>query len=130
MPDPKTCRYMKTHEWVSLEGDEAAIGISDHAQKEITDVVFVDLPQAGRKVAKGEAVAVVESVKAAFDIYAPISGEIFAVNDAVSQDPGLVNRSAQDEGWFFKMKVSDPAEVEGLMDHAAYEDFLKSGAGS
>jgi len=128
MPDPKSSRYMKSHEWVALEGDEAVIGISDHAQREITDVVFIDLPKAGRKITKGEAILVVESVKAAFDIYAPVSGEILAVNDAVAQNPGLVNSSPHEEGWFFKMKVDDVKEVEALMDHAAYETFLSSEA--
>ncbi|PCI40010.1 MAG: glycine cleavage system protein H [Elusimicrobia bacterium] len=126
MPDPKSSRYMKSHEWVSLEGDEAVVGISDHAQREITDVVFIDLPKTGRKVAKGEAVAVVESVKAAFDIYAPVGGEILAVNDAVTQNPGLANSSPHNEGWFFRIKLDDPKEAEALMDHAAYEAFLSS----
>jgi glycine cleavage system H protein len=126
MPDPKSSRYMKSHEWVALEGDEAVIGISDHAQREITDVVFIDLPKAGRKLAKGEAVAVVESVKAAFDIYAPVAGEVVAVNDAVAQNPGLVNSSPHDEGWFFRMKVDDPAQLDDLMNYEAYESFLKS----
>lgn len=126
MPKPEQCRFMKSHEWVALEGDQASVGISEHAQGEITDVVFVDLPKAGRKVKQGEAVCVVESVKAAFDIYAPVSGEITAANEAVSKDPALVNRSAQDEGWLFKIKASKPDEAKTLMDFKAYQDFIKA----
>ncbi len=128
MSDPKSSRYMKSHEWVALDGEEAVVGISDHAQREITDVVFIDLPKSGRKVAKGEAVAVIESVKAAFDIYAPVSGEILSVNDAVAQNPSLVNSSPHDEGWLYRIKVDDMNEVEALMDYPAYEAFLSSEA--
>ena len=128
MPKPEQCRYMKSHEWVSLEGDQAVVGISDHAQAEITDVVFVDLPKAGRKVKQGEAVCVVESVKAAFDIYAPVSGEIAAADEAVSKDPALVNRSAQDEGWLFKIKGAKAEEAKTLMDFKAYQEFIKTAA--
>lgn len=128
MPQPETCRYLKTHEWARAEGGEALVGVSDHAQKEITDVVFVELPKVGRKVAKGEAVAVVESVKAAFDIYSPVSGEISAVNDAVAKDPALVNRSPHEEGWLFRVRMSDPRDLEGLMDFPAYQEFLKEAA--
>lgn len=128
MPKPEQCRYMKSHEWAALEGDQATVGISDHAQSEITDVVFVDLPKLGRKVKQGEAVCVVESVKAAFDIYAPLSGEITAVNEAVTKDPAVVNRSAQDEGWLFKLKASDPGEAKTLMDFKQYQEHIKAAA--
>ncbi|OIO05687.1 MAG: glycine cleavage system protein H [Elusimicrobia bacterium CG1_02_63_36] len=128
MPDPKSSRYMKSHEWAALDGDEVVVGVSDHAQHEITDVVFVDLPKAGRTISQGEAVAVVESVKAAFDIYAPVSGEVVAVNDAVLQNPGLVNSSPHDDGWFFRVKPGNPGELDALMDSEAYEAFLKSEA--
>ena len=119
---------MKSHEWVHLEGGTASVGISDHAQKEITDVVFVELPKVGRTVKQGDPVCVVESVKAAFDIYAPVSGEIAAVNDAVVKDPALVNRSPHDQAWLFKIKASKPDEAKALMDWAAYQDFVKAAA--
>lgn len=128
MPRPENCRYLKTHEWVCAEGAEALVGVSDHAQKEITDVVFVELPKVGRKVAKGEAVAVVESVKAAFDIYSPVSGEIAAVNEEAVKNPALVNQSPQDQGWLFRVRMSDPGDLEGLMDLPAYQEFLKEAA--
>lgn len=128
MPKPEKCRYMKSHEWVVIEGAEAVVGISDHAQNEITDVVFVELPKAGRQIKKGEACAVVESVKAAFDIYAPLSGQVTAVNEAVAKDPAIVNRSAQDEGWLYKLKPSNPGELDSLMDYKQYQEFIKSAA--
>ncbi|MFH1725033.1 MAG: glycine cleavage system protein GcvH [Elusimicrobiota bacterium] len=128
MANPETCRYMKSHEWVSMDGDQATVGVSDHAQKEITDVVFVDLPKAGRAVSKGEAVAVVESVKAAFDIYAPLSGEVAAVNEELVENPALVNQSPHEKGWLFRIKASEPAEFDGLMEFSRYQEFLKSGA--
>ncbi|MBI4056419.1 MAG: glycine cleavage system protein GcvH [Elusimicrobia bacterium] len=126
MANPNSCKFAKTHEWVSLNGNEAVVGISDHAQHEITDVVFVELPKIGRKVKQGEAVAVVESVKAAFDIYAPISGEISAVNESLVKDPSLVNQSPYDQGWFFKIKPSNPTEANNLMDHSKYQEFVKT----
>lgn len=128
MPEPENCRYMKSHEWIHLEGGEATVGVSDHAQHEITDVVFVDLPKPGRKAAQGEAVAVVESVKAAFDIYAPAAGEVSAVNPALAADPALVNREPHGAGWLFKLKGVDPKQVESLMTLAQYQDFLKTSA--
>lgn len=128
MPKPEDCRYMKTHEWIAIEGDEATVGLSDHAQKEITDVVFVELPQPSRKVSKGESIAVVESVKAAFDIYAPLSGEITAVNPELPQNPALVNESPHEKGWLYRLKLAEPKEVESLMSHAQYQDFLKAAA--
>lgn len=128
MPKPETCRYMKSHEWISIEGGTATAGVSNHAQNEISDVVFVELPKVGRQVKQGEPVSVIESVKAAFDIYAPVSGEIVAVNEAVSKDPALVNRSAQEDGWLFKIKPSKASEADGLMDWAQYQEFVKSAA--
>jgi len=130
MPKPEQSRYMKSHEWAAVEAGVATVGVSDHAQHEITDVVFVDLPKVGRKVKQGEACCVVESVKAAFDIYAPVSGEISAVNEALVKDPAAVNRSAHEDGWLFKVKVSDPKELDGLMDYKHYQDFIKSPSAS
>ena len=130
MPKPEKARYMKSHEWVVVEGGEAVVGISEHAQHEITDVVFVELPKPGRQVKQGEACAVVESVKAAFDIYAPLSGEIVAVNDAVAKDPAVVNRDPHEQGWLFKLKPAKTSELDGLMDFKAYQDFIKSAASS
>ncbi len=128
MPKPESCRYMKSHEWAYSESGVVQVGVSDHAQKEISDVVFVELPKKGRQVKQGESVAIVESVKAAFDIYAPVSGEIVGANDAVTKDPALVNRSAQGDGWLFQIKPAKPAELDGLMDWRTYQDFVKSAA--
>jgi glycine cleavage system H protein len=125
MLDPKTLKYQKSHEWLSPDG---TVGISDHAQKEITDVVFVELPKVGRKVKQAEACCVVESVKAAFDIYAPVSGEIAAVNADAAKDPALVNREPYGKGWLFKIAPSSPPESSALMDAAAYEKFLAAEA--
>ena len=124
MPKPEEARYTKTHEWIHL-GPEAAVGISDHAQHEMGDVVFVELPKVGQKLEKEKPCAVVESVKSAFDIYAPVSGEVTAVNDAVTGEPALLNQSPLENGWLFKMKPSNPAEGETLMDWTAYQDFVK-----
>ena len=129
MLDPKKLKYMKSHEWLDLHGDAGTVGISDHAQKEITDVVFIEPPKVGRTVKQGEACCVVESVKAAFDIYAPVSGTITAVKADGVTDPALVNAEAFGKGWLFKLKASAPAEAGKLMDHAAYDAFLKSEAG-
>jgi glycine cleavage system H protein len=128
MFDPKKLKYLKSHEWLNLDGDAGTVGISDHAQKEITDVVFIEPPKVGRKVKQGEACCVVESVKAAFDIYAPVSGEVVAINADAVKDPALVNTEAFGKGWLFKLKAAAPAEAEKLMDHAAYEAFLKDEA--
>ena len=119
-------RFTKDHEYVRVEDGTAKIGISDYAQSQLGDVVFVDLPAVGVKFAKGDAAAVVESVKAASDVYCPAAGEVVAVNDAVQTSPGLINEDAQERGWLFKLKLSDPAEVEAMMDEAAYADFLKT----
>lgn len=117
---PTDLRYNNSHEWVRLEGDVATVGITDHAQAELTDVVFVELPVLGRQVDMGDPTAVVESVKAASDIYAPISGEIIEGNPEVEADPALVNTDPYGKGWIFKMRVKDVAAVEKLMDAAAY----------
>lgn len=123
MPETK---FTKDHEWVRLDGGTATVGITDHAQNALGDVVFVDLPEVGREVASGEACAVVESVKAASDVYAPIAGRIVETNARLGEDPGLINREPGGEGWFFRIEVRDPAEVAGLMDEAAYAAFVES----
>ncbi|MEI6357598.1 MAG: glycine cleavage system protein GcvH [Verrucomicrobiota bacterium] len=117
---PADLRYTKSHEWVRIAGDTATVGITDHAQHELTDVVFVELPAIGRKVKAGEAVAVVESVKTASDIYSPVSGEIIAVNDAVVQDPALTNSAPYAAGHFFQVRLSASAEVDSLLTPADY----------
>ncbi|MGZ8901848.1 MAG: glycine cleavage system protein GcvH [Limisphaerales bacterium] len=117
---PSDLRYAKTHEWVRIAGEYATIGITDHAQHELTDIVFVELPQMGRKLKSGESCAVVESVKTASDIYTPVGGEITAINDAVVANPALVNTDPYGEGWFFKVKLTNPAEAQALMNAEAY----------
>lgn len=119
-------KYTQDHEWVRAEGDAATIGITDHAQTALGDVVFVDLPEVGREVTAGEAIAVVESVKAASDVYAPVAGRIVAVNAALVDDPGLINREPTGEGWFFRIEASEPAAIAALMDDAAYAAFVES----
>jgi glycine cleavage system H protein len=118
---PSDLKYAKSHEWARVNGDVATIGITDHAQHELTDVVFVELPQVGRKLKAGEACAVVESVKTASDIYSPVSGEVTAVNSKVSDTPALVNDKPYDDGWMFQVKLNNPAEVNGLMSDATYK---------
>ena len=125
MPELK---YTQDHEWVRADGDAATIGITDHAQNALGDVVFVDLPEIGREVAAGEAIAVVESVKAASDVYAPIAGRIVEVNSALTDDPGLINREPTGEGWFFKIEPADASAVGALMDESAYAAFVDSQA--
>ena len=115
-----TTLFTTDHEWLKIEGDVATIGVTDYAQSQLGDVVFVELPKAGRALKKGEAAAVVESVKAASDVYAPITGEVVAVNDALTADPALVNSDAGGKAWFFKLKIKDKSELDGLMDEAAY----------
>jgi glycine cleavage system H protein len=122
---PSELKYTKTHEWVRLEGDVAVVGITDFAQDALGDVVFVDLPQVGKKVEAAAAVAVVESVKTASDIYAPLSGEIIEVNSALSDKPELINQSPYGEGWLFKMKV-DPESANGLLSAAEYQAVAES----
>jgi glycine cleavage system H protein len=117
-------RYTKEHEWVRLDGDLATIGISDHAQQQLGDLVFVELPEVGRQVSQGGNLAVVESVKAASDVYAPISGEVVEANSAVVEDPGLVNRSPEDAGWFCKLRITDQSQLTKLMDGAAYKTYV------
>ncbi len=117
---PSDLKYAKSHEWVRVAGDVATVGITDHAQHELTDVVFVELPAVGRKVKVGEACAVVESVKTASDIYSPISGEIIETNKTVADDPSLVNSDPFGKGWFFKIKLASPADVNGLLSPADY----------
>ena len=121
---PQNLRYNTSHEWVLLEGDVATIGISDHAQEELTDVVFVELPPVGKTVDAGDPTAVVESVKAASDIYAPIAGEVVEVNDAVEADPSLVNTDPYGKGWIFKLKVKNAAQLDALLDAAGYEALI------
>jgi glycine cleavage system H protein len=121
--NPDDLRFTKSHEWIAADG---TVGISDHAQKEITDVVYVEPPKTGRALKAGEAAAAVESVKAAFDIYAPVSGSVAAANADVTKNPALVNQSPYEKGWLFKIQMSDPAERETLMTHAQYQDFLKT----
>lgn len=119
-------RFTKDHEWVNLEGDTATIGITAYAAEQLGDVVFVELPAAGKAVKTGEAMAVVESVKAASDVFAPISGEVAAINEILAGNPETVNESPEGGGWFVKVKVADRAQVEALMDRAAYEAFLQT----
>lgn len=121
---PANLRYTASHEWLLLEGDIATIGITDHAQEELTDVVFVELPDIGRNVDAADPTAVVESVKAASDIYAPVSGEIVEVNTALEADPSLVNSSPYADGWIFKLRIKNPAQVEGLTDAAGYAAMI------
>jgi glycine cleavage system H protein len=119
-------KYSNEHEWIRVEGDVGTIGITNYAQEQLGDVVFVDVPAVGRKVSKGESVAVVESVKAASDIFAPVSGEIVEGNAALADSPGDVNAEPMGKGWFFKIKLSNKSELDGLMDEAAYDTFVKS----
>src|SRR4051812_34773856 len=116
-----TILYTPDHEWLRIEGDTATIGITDYAQSQLGDVVFVELPKVGRILKKAEAAAVVESVKAASDVYAPVSGEVIEVNDQVAAEPSLVNSDAAGKAWFFKLKIADRSELDGLMDEAAYQ---------
>ncbi|MEE8295659.1 MAG: glycine cleavage system protein GcvH [Sphingomonadales bacterium] len=121
-----TTKFSKDHEWVSVEGDTGTVGITDYAQGSLGDIVFVEVPDVGATFSKGDDVAVVESVKAASELYAPVSGEITETNEALAADPSLVNTSPTDEGWFFKIKLSDPSELDALMDEAAYKEFVES----
>jgi glycine cleavage system H protein len=117
-------KYTTEHEWLSVEGDVATVGITEHAQTQLGDVVFVDLPAIGKKVEKGKDAAVVESVKAASDVYAPITGEIVAVNGKLSETPALVNEDAEGAAWFMKIKIANPSELDGMMDKAAYDKLV------
>ncbi len=119
-------RYTKDHEYIRVEGDTGAVGITDYAQKALGDVVFVELPAIGAAFKKGDEAAVVESVKAASEVYAPVSGEIVAVNGALEKEPGAVNADPAGKGWFFTIRLADAGELDGLMDEAAYGEFLKT----
>jgi glycine cleavage system H protein len=119
-----TIRYTKEHEWVKVEGDTATVGISPYAQEQLGDVVFVELPEIGKKIEKGKEMAVVESVKAASEVYAPIGGEVVEVNNALTDAPATVNEDALGKGWFAKIKLADKAELDGLMDEAAYKAYV------
>src|SRR6516165_11901424 len=118
-------RFTKDHEWVRLEGDLAVIGITDYAQSQLGDVVYVELPEPGHRVEQGKEAAVVESVKAASEVYAPVSGEVAEVNDALAGDPAKVNADAMGEGWFLKLRLADPKELDGLLDEGAYRKFVE-----
>jgi len=119
-----TTRYTKDSEWIRIEGGEAVIGISDYAQGQLGDIVFVELPEVGKTLAKGDVAAVVESVKAASEVYAPAAGEVVAVNDGIKNDPSAVNRGAEGDGWFVRIKLKNPADVDSLMDADAYAAFV------
>ena len=119
-------RYTKEHEWVLVEGDVCTVGISDHAQEQLGDIVYVDLPEVGAEFAQGAQAATVESVKAASEIYAPVSGKVIEVNAALADEPALVNGDALGKGWFLKMKIGKPAELGQLMDEGAYQKFVES----
>ena len=123
-----TERFTRDHEWIRIEGGIATVGITEHAQTQLGDVVFVELPDVARNVTTGEPVAVVESVKAASDVFAPISGEVIETNGHIVGQPALVNEDAEGKAWFFKLKVADEKELAGLMDRAAYEAFVKETA--
>lgn len=118
--------FTRDHEWIRIDGDVATVGISDHAQEALGDIVFAEVPDAGKNLSKGDDAAVVESVKAASDVYAPVGGEVVESNAALADDPSLVNRDAEGEGWFFKLKLADPSELDGLMDESAYRDWVKT----
>ncbi|MET0220620.1 MAG: glycine cleavage system protein GcvH [Tardiphaga sp.] len=116
-----TTLYTEDHEWLAVDGDVVTVGITDYAQSQLGDVVFVELPKVGRTLKKAEAAAVVESVKAASDVYAPITGEVVEINDALAAEPALVNSDADGKAWFFKIKLADKNELDGLMDAEAYK---------
>jgi glycine cleavage system H protein len=118
-------RYTKDHEWIRVEDGVGIVGITNHAQEQLGDIVFVEVPETGRRAKQGDAVAVVESVKAASDVFAPVSGEVIEVNALIADQPALVNEDAQGKAWFFKVKISDPAELDALMDEAAYQEFVQ-----
>ena len=121
-------RYTKDHEYIRIEGDEGVVGISDHAQRQLGDVVFAEVPPVGKALKAGEPAAVVESVKAASDVFAPVSGEVVAVNSEIENAPGAINEDALGRGWLFRIKIDDPSEAAALMDEAAYAAFLETQA--
>ena len=120
-----TLRFTKDHEWVRLDGDLAVVGITDYAQSQLGDVVYVELPEIGRRVEQGKEAAVVESVKAASEVYAPVSGEVTEVNQALATDPAMVNADPMGDGWFLKLRLDDPKELDGMMDEAAYQRLVE-----
>ena len=117
-------KYTDEHEWIDVDGDLATIGISDYAQGQLGDIVFVELPEAGRALTQGDEAAVIESVKAASELYAPIDGEVAEVNPRLGDEPGLINTEPTGDGWFIKMKIADMSQIDGLMDESAYQDFV------
>jgi glycine cleavage system H protein len=121
-----TTYFTGEHEWIKVEGDTATIGISDHAQHALGDIVFADVPEQGKTLNKGDEAAVVESVKAASDVYAPVAGEVIMGNPALADDPSLINRDPEGEGWFFKMILADASELDGLMGEAEYREWVKT----
>jgi glycine cleavage system H protein len=118
--------FTKEHEWIRVDGDTATVGISDHAQEQLGDIVFAEMPETGKRLSKGQEAAVVESVKAASDVYSPVSGEVVDGNSKVADDPSVVNSDPEGEGWFFKVKLDNPGELDGLMDESAYREWLKT----
>jgi glycine cleavage system H protein len=121
-----TTYFTREHEWIKVDGDTATVGITDHAQEALGDIVFTEVPEAGKQLAKGQEAAVVESVKAASDVYSPVTGEVIEGNQAVVEDSSLVNSDPEGQGWFFKVRMSDTGELDGLMDEAAYRDWVKT----
>ncbi len=122
---PKELKYTNEHEWVRIEGDKATVGITDHAQSALGDITFIELPETGRKVKKSDSVATVESVKAASDIYAPLSGEIVEINEKLNDSPEVINSSPYADGWIYKIKIANNSEANSLLDEASYEKILK-----
>ncbi|WP_338503275.1 glycine cleavage system protein GcvH [Sphingomonas kaistensis] len=118
--------FTKEHEWIRVEGDTATVGITDHAQHQLGDIVFAEAPEAGKTLDKGGEAAVVESVKAASDVYAPASGEVLEANPAIADDPSVINSDPEGDGWFFKLRLADPSELDGLMDEAAYRAWVET----
>lgn len=119
-------KYTDDHEWIRIEGDIGTVGITDYAQSQLGDIVFVEVPEAGKTVAKGDEAAVVESVKAASEVYAPLDGEVTEANEALADDPALVNSDPMGAGWFYKIRLADPSQLDGLMDEAAYKAHVES----
>lgn len=120
-----TVKFTEDHEWIRVDGDTGTIGITDYAQEQLGDVVYVELPEVGRQVEKGKDMAVVESVKAASEVYAPVTGSVIAINDKLSAEPATVNAAAMGDGWFVKIKLSNPAELDKLMDEVAYKKYVE-----
>ena len=121
-----TTYFTQEHEWIKVDGDTATVGITDHAQEALGDIVFTEVPEAGKQLSKGQEAAVVESVKAASDVYSPVTGEVIEGNQAVVDDSSLVNSDPEGQGWFFKIRMTNSSELEGLMDEAAYRDWVKT----